>query len=605
LPPSYVITDVGSTTTKAILVGRGSDGARLVGRAEAPTTVEKPFEDVTVGVMSALRRLEAVVGRELVSEVCREPGEGTRRQYRYLSTSSAGGGLQILVFGLTKSVTADSARRAALGGGAIILDVMATDDSRQGFVKMDAVRNCRPDMVLIAGGLDGGNTQYVLEVCDILNAANPRPRFGRDFRIPVIYAGNKDASEIVRDTLSDLYDLTVVDNLRPSLEREVLGPARYAIHELFMSHVMQQAPGYGKLSSWVDEDILPTPAAVGRIMELVSSRQATDILGVDIGGATTDVFSVVGGTFFRSVSANLGMSYSSGNVLVEAGLDNIARWLPFEISPYRVADRILTKLIHPTTLPRSQRDLQVEQALATEAIRLAFVQHRTVAVLLPRKSTSISTRFFAEGDEGTVGQSAGAIEVSRIGLFIGSGGALSHAPRRNQAALMLLNALQPEGRTFLAVDSVFMMPHLGVLSRLDPDAALNVLEKDCLVPLGPVVAPATVGPPGQPAVSVGLTVGGERITALVDAGDIRVLPLPQGEKARVEAEPLGQTSFRGMRRLEFDTVGGTVGVIVDARGRPLALPDDPAERARVNAKWATQIGAYDLHEGGAKAGGLE
>lgn len=116
------------------------------------------------------------------------------------------------MFGLTKSVTADSAQRAALGGGAITLDVMATDDGRQGFIKMDAVRNCRPDMVLIAGGLDGGNTQYVLEVCDILNAANPRPRFGQGFRIPVIYAGNKDAGEIVKDTLSDLYDLTVVDN---------------------------------------------------------------------------------------------------------------------------------------------------------------------------------------------------------------------------------------------------------------------------------------------------------------------------------------------------------------------------------------------------------
>ncbi len=102
---------------------------------------------------------------------------------------------------------------------------------------------------------------------------------------------------------------------------------------------MQQAPGYGKLSSWVDEDILPTPAAVGRIMELVAQRQGTNILGVDIGGATTDVFSVIDGTFFRSVSANLGMSYSSGNVLVEAGLDNIVRWLPFNMSPYRVADR--------------------------------------------------------------------------------------------------------------------------------------------------------------------------------------------------------------------------------------------------------------------------
>jgi uncharacterized protein (TIGR01319 family) len=605
MPPSYVITDVGSTTTKALLIEPKGKDARLIGRAEAPTTVEKPFEDVTVGVVSALRKLEEIAGRELVAEVCGTAGERTGRKYRYLSTSSAGGGLQILVYGLTKSVTADSARRAALGGGAIILDVMATDDGRQGFVKMDAVRNCRPDMVLIAGGLDGGNIQYVLEVCDVLNAAKPRPRFGKDFRIPVIYAGNKDAAETVRDTLSEHYDLTAVDNLRPTLHREVLGPARKAIHELFMSHVMQQAPGYGKLSSWVDEDILPTPAAVGRIMELVANRQGTNILGIDIGGATTDVFSVIDGTFFRSVSANLGMSYSAGNVLVEAGLDNIVRWLPFDMSPYRVADRILTKLIHPTTLPGNQEDLQIEQALATEAIGLAFSQHREVAVLLPRKTSYTSSRYFAQAREERYEQVTEAIEISKIGLFVGSGGALSHAPRRHQAALMLLNALQPEGRTFLAVDSVFMMPHLGVLSGLDPDAALNVLEKDCLVPLGPVIAPAAVGPHGQPAVSVSVSVGEKRVTALVHAGDIRVIPLAQGQKAKVDVEALGQTVFRGMKRFEFETVGGTVGAIVDARGRPLVLPEDPGERARTNAKWAAQIGAYDLPGEPAKAGDLE
>lgn len=601
----YVITDVGSTTTKALLIGPEGKEARLLGMAAAPTTVEKPFEDVTVGVVNALRELEELAGISLVTEICRPAGEATHRQYRYLSTSSAGGGLQILVYGLTKSVTADSARRAALGGGAIILDVMATDDGRQGFVKMDAVRNCRPDMVLIAGGLDGGNVSYVLEVCDILNAAKPSPRFGSDFRIPVIYAGNKDAAETVRDTLSDHYDLTVVDNLRPTLEREVLGPARKAIHELFMSHVMQQAPGYGVLSSWVDEDILPTPAAVGRIMELVAERRGANILGIDIGGATTDVFSVIDGTFFRSVSANLGMSYSAGNVLVEAGLQDIVRWLPFNMSPYRVADRILTKLIHPTSLPETQEDLQIEQALATEAIRLAFGQHKEVAVLLPSESSFTSTRFFAEARMENFRRPTGAIDISNIGLFIGSGGALSHAPRRNQAASMLLNALQPEGRTFLAVDSVFMMPHLGVLSSLDPEAALNVLETDCLVPLGPVIAPGVVGPAGEPAVSVSVTLRGDRLTALVHSGDIRVIPLAQGERAKVEVETLGQTAFRGTRRLEFETTGGTVGIIVDARGRPIVLPDDPDERARLNAKWAAQIGAYDIANPPGKRGDRE
>lgn len=214
---SYIITDVGSTTTKAILIGPRNGEYRLLGRGESSTTVEKPYEDVTVGVLNAIARLSAATGEDLARAVTSKNGQ---RRYRYLSTSSAGGGLQVLVLGLTSRVTAESAARAALGGGAIILNVIASDDGRQSFAKIDAIRNSRPDMVLISGGLDGGNIDFVLELCDILNAANPMPRFGRDYKIPVIYAGNRAASALVIDTLSDRYDVTVVPNLRPTFDRE-------------------------------------------------------------------------------------------------------------------------------------------------------------------------------------------------------------------------------------------------------------------------------------------------------------------------------------------------------------------------------------------------
>lgn len=186
---------------------------------------------------------------------------------------------------------------------------------------------------------------------------------------PVVYAGNKDAAPLVRDTLSEGFDLKVVENLRPTLEREVLEPARTAIHELFMSHVMAHAPGYEKLRSWVDADIVPTPAAAGRMIEVLAYRHRANLFGVDIGGATTDVFSVIDGSFHRSVSANLGMSYSAGNVLIEAGVENVLRWLPFKVPWHQVADRVFTKLINPTTVPRTFMDLQIEQALATELMR--------------------------------------------------------------------------------------------------------------------------------------------------------------------------------------------------------------------------------------------
>lgn len=578
---TYIITDVGSTTTKAILVGVKEGQYRLLGRAEAPTTVEKPHEDVTVGVLDALSRLSDVVGEDLVKPVVEKPGG----RYRYLSTSSAGGGLQVLVLGLTTKVTADSASRAALGGGAIILNVIASDDGRQSFAKIDAIKNSRPDMVLISGGLDGGNTDFVLEACDLLNAASPVPRFGKDFKIPVIYAGNKDASPLVKDTLLDRYDVTVVPNLRPAFDREELQPARDAIGELFMSHVMKQAPGYATLSSWVDGDIMPTPSAVGRIMQEEAGRKRCNILGVDIGGATTDVFSVIQGAFFRSVSANMGMSYSSGNVLVEAGIDNVARWLPLEIPQDEVSDRILTKLINPTSLPADEVNLYIEQALATEALRLSLDDHRRIATNLPDKAGSFETKLFTRNDPVALS----SFNMGEIHLIVGSGGVLSHAPRRSQAAFMMLNAFLPEGITLLAVDSIFTMPHLGVLAQINPDAALSVLEKDCLIPLGPVIAPTGTGDPGSPGVSVEVQCEGDVRTVDVGAGEVGLVPLKEGLTAKVKVRCHGAFRLEGSSRVEFEAQG-RVGIIIDARGRPLTLPDDATERTRAVARWAQHLG---------------
>ena len=152
---------------------------------------------------------------------------------------------------------------------------------------------------------------------------------GRTYKLPLIYAGNKDAQPQVKKILGEKAALVLTDNIRPVLERENLAPARNKIHDLFLEHVMQQAPGYKKLIEMAGAPIMPTPAAVGVIMETIAKREHLNLIGVDIGGATTDVFSVFEGLFNRTVSANLGMSYSISNVLAEAGLANIMRWVPF------------------------------------------------------------------------------------------------------------------------------------------------------------------------------------------------------------------------------------------------------------------------------------
>lgn len=598
-----IATDCGSTTTKAILIEKTDEGYRLVARGEAPTTVEKPFEDVTVGVRNAIHELEELTGLKLLEEGDETRILKPRKDERtgtdlYVSTSSAGGGLQMLVVGVVKSMTAESAARAALGAGAIVMEVIATNDGRLPHERIALIRRLRPDMILLAGGTDGGTVKHVVEMAEIIRAADPKPRFGSTYRLPVIFAGNKDAREEIQRILGDRVDLYIVDNIRPVLERENLGPAREKIHDLFMEHVMQQAPGYNKLMKLVDTAIMPTPGAVGYLVERVAREYDLQVVGVDIGGATTDVFSVFKDpsgepVFNRTVSANLGMSYSISNVLVEAGMENVMRWVPFEMDEAEVQNRIRNKMIRPTTIPQTLDALIIEQAIAREALRLAFEHHKAMAVTLKgvQQARDISEAFAQTG----TGRSL--VDLMALNLLIGSGGVLSHAPRRVQSALMMLDAFEPEGVTELTVDSIFMMPHLGVLARVNEQAAMEVFFRDCLVRIGTAVAPVGRAKPGAPCLDVTLTYGDGRTEQLsLTFGEIRRIPLPVGEKVRVLLEPAkGFDVGEGKgKRMETKLTGGVVGLIFDCRGRPLAIPSDPHERVRMLSSWIESLDVYPM-----------
>ena len=147
-------TDCGSTTTKAILIQYIDDSYRLTHRGEAPTTVEAPFEDVTRGVINAIMELEELSGIAILNgEKIISPSQHNNGVDIYISTSSAGGGLQMMVGGVVKSMTGESAQRAALGAGAIVMDVLASNDGRLYHEKVKRIRQLRPDMILLSGGI--------------------------------------------------------------------------------------------------------------------------------------------------------------------------------------------------------------------------------------------------------------------------------------------------------------------------------------------------------------------------------------------------------------------------------------------------------------------
>ena len=598
---SILATDCGSTTTKAILIELVDDEYRLRFRGEAPTTVEAPFEDVTRGVLNAVMEVEEISNRTLLDgDEIITPQKGNKGVDIYVSTSSAGGGLQMMVAGVVKSMSGESAERAALGAGSIVMDVLASNDGRKPHEKITRIRQLRPDMILLSGGIDGGTIKHVVELAEILKAANPQPRLGSDYKLPVIYAGNNKASNEIKKTIGDQTDLTLVENIRPVLERENLNPSRDKIHDLFMEHVMQQAPGYKKLMTWTDAPIMPTPGAVGSLIEMIAAKEDIAVVGVDIGGATTDIFSVFQGQFNRTVSANLGMSYSICNVLAEATLENVLRWVPFEIDEKELTNRIGNKMIRPTTVPQSMEELKIEQAIAREALRLSFIQHKSFAVNLKgvQKERTISDAF-EQSDSGL-----SLVDMMDLDLLVGSGGVLSHAPRREQSTRMLIDAFLPEGITQLAVDSIFMMPQLGVLANIDQKelaenarkAALEVFNNDCLIRLGTCIAPVGNAKPGALMLTAELTMpDGSNQQIELHQGQLLSLAADY-EAIKARLRPAKGFDIGAGKSEEISTTiyGGVVGVVFDGRGRPFNLPIEKDKRIDNLTAWSKALNEYPL-----------
>ena len=598
---TILATDCGSTTSKARFFKKIGGEYRYVTSGEAPTTVEAPYEDVTLGVRNAVREIEELTEHKLLSpdgiiSPSISENEGVDL---YVTTSSAGGGLQMQVAGIIRTMTAESAERAALGAGAIVMDVLAIDDGREAWEKIERIRFLRPDMILLAGGVDGGSVSHIVELAEFIKAASPQHRLGAGFEVPLVFAGNRMAKGHVENLLNENFALQIVENIRPTLEVENPEPARNAVHQLFMEHVMSHAPGYTKLMKWTPVPIMPTPAGEGAMFRSFAQADNANLLGVGLGGATTNVYSYYNYKFVRSVSANLGMSYSICNVMKESGLDNILRWIPFNIGEDEVRDRLRNKMIRPTTIPHTMKQLLIEHAVAREALRLGLEHHKLIArpLLGARRDQSMEDRM------GSQTRTASYIDMTKMEWVGGTGGLLSHAPRRVQSMLCLIDGFGVEGVTKLFQDSVFMIPHLGVLSTVHPEAALEIFEKDCLVRLGTCVAfSGTLSEKDYGKKIANMTIklpGGDVLEKEIEYGTIQRIELGESETAEIEgnvSSPFRLSSKLGSGRRFVEKVeGGVVGLIIDARGRPVDLPQDNDTRLKKLREWYHTLDAYPSH----------
>ncbi|MFO7653123.1 MAG: glutamate mutase L [Candidatus Krumholzibacteriia bacterium] len=580
--PYRVLVDCGSTTTKVVLVGDHDGRFGVLGRAEAATTVEAPHDDVTVGLRAALTSLAEETGAPLLTAPDRE---GDRHldphQAELLATSSAAGGLRMAVVGLVRAMTAASGERAALGAGALVSDVLAYSDPEPAARQIQRLRRGEPDAVLLCGGTDGGATEQVVVLAERIAKAELRSRHAAAEPVPVVYAGNAAALAAVTAALGAVP--LAAPNVRAVLEHEDLGPARERIHDVFLHHVMSRAPGYPALQALCAAPVEPTPAAFAHALELLVEADAGEVLAVDIGGATTDVYSAGGAGVVRSVAANLGLSFSIGHVCHAAGWDRVERWLTVAMGEQDLRNLVRNKMVRPTTLPETEAELQVEQAVVREALRLALAQHVVVRSDLRgvRPDGPAALRL------GRTTPAEG-IDWRRVTMVVGSGGPLAHAPQRWQAAAMLVDGLRPRGITALTVDASFLLPHVGVLSRRHRDAARQVLFHDCLRPLGTVVAPLR-----SERVAVGAPLlrwelrpsdAGETRTGVLRRGELQRLPLYAGASAALHLEPAKGVDLGAGRGVPLQALvgGGPAGVLLDGR-------EEDLERHGRGVPWQTLL----------------
>src|SRR5690554_1792742 len=475
-----LITDIGSTNTKGIILTREDDSYLLRAIARVGTTVEFPHADVKAGLYRVVRKLEEISGLQLLDPVSEEHDIRFCNDVAYLTTSSAGGGLQILVIGLALNESASSAERAANGAGGVILETIAVDDKRLPVERIQLIDLLRPDIILFSGGIDGGAYASVIRMGELLRAANPEPKFGVSTSIPLIYAGNKAARDFIKIMFEEKYDLHLIDNIRPRMDEENLEPARNEIHRLFMENVMEQAPGYSGLKQLVMDDIIPTPAGVIKSLEIISAQKQKHSIAVDIGGATTDIFTNIFGHYYRTVSANYGMSYSIANVMADAGFDRIRRWLPSEMDDNYIRNYIVNKMLYPTFIPEDESQQAIEHAAAREAIRMSKEHHLHMNFQLQQKGFLVSmieggrSRFRRE--KYTAEQfNSEHFTLQDLEIVIGAGGIFSGTRNEKQVISLLSDALDIAGVTELWHDIDFISPHLGKLSDLEPELAGTLL----------------------------------------------------------------------------------------------------------------------------------
>ena len=568
-PKSYLLVDCGTANTTAILIDVVEGRYRLIGQATEPSTALAPWNDAFSGIQQVINQLMEMTGRRLLTadgDLIHPADANSTGVDIFGLTFSAAPALKTVLVGLLEEVSLGSGRRALNTIYAEEIEQLSLTDNREEKEQIDALLAQLPDLVLVTGGTDGGADDRLVRLVETVGLAISMMDTNR--KPEVVFAGNSAMREKVVSLLNDIASVEVAENVRPSLDAEQLNDAAALIEAIYINRNLRQLPNIDSALSWCDLDPQPTTSAVGYLMDYFARLQNGSVLCVDIGAQSSSLIAATPTGRRQLVRTDLGMGRPLVRLLEETDLSEVMRFIPVGIEPVALRDFLLERSLRPHTIPATPDELALEQAL----VRYQLGQLRQAA-------------------ERDWGWPADHMPVQS--MLVARGLPLVGAAKPNQALLILLDALRPAGVFAVALDRYQVLPGLGLLAPRDPLTVVQVLAHNALDHLGWVVAPVGRAQPGQKVLNVRLK--SERLGTLdveVMSDTIEVLPLGYGEKAELQIEPLrrfnvGQGPGRG-RKVKIS--GGGIGVVIDARQRPLQLAEEADRRREQLRQWQWEIG---------------
>lgn len=574
---SLLAVNVGASSTRAVYFDVVEGQYRFIASGQAPSTAEAPFKDVSLGVHQAIANLQTVTGKifldqnnQLITPV-QADGSGVDT---FAATLSAGPALRAVVVGLLSDVSMQSVRRLAETAYLQVLETFDLNDQRKPDEQIDAILRARPDLIILAGGTDGGASRSVQKIMEAVGLAcylMPEEK-----RPAVLFAGNQSLKDSVKESLGSLTpSLHFSPNIRPSLDLEDLAPASRELAQVYSDVRKRNMPGVDTLNSWTGGRTLPTAYAEGRIIRFLSQMNGTSrgILGVDIGPTAAVVTAGFNGKLTLGVYPQFGLGDDLPGLLKYTQLEDIMRWLPLDIAPTVVRDYLFQRTLYPGTIPATKEDHAIAHAISRQALYLALQE--------ARRNFPPEARYIQKG------------LMPLFEPILAGGGAVSDAPTPGQSLLLLLDALQPVGITSIILDQNNLLPLLGAAAESNHLLPVQILESGAFMSLGTIVSIISSSSYGTPVIRARLTYqDGSDVRAEVKFGGLELLPLSMGQTARLTLQPLHRSDIGNGpgRNATVQVAGGVMGVVIDARGRPLVLPEDPVRRRELFKKWLWTLG---------------